>query len=76
MRRLFLAGVLLALCGCHNVVGPLQPKKPERVDDPLLTIGEQEQRGRANLALPITNSEVTPQQGGVSVRPGTPLYGR
>jgi hypothetical protein len=72
MRRLLILGTLLVLSGCHNVIGPLQPKKPERVDDPLLTIGEQERRGRANLALPNESAQVAPHSG--AALPGT--YGR
>jgi hypothetical protein len=52
MRRLFLLAVV-CLTGCGgNVVGPLQHRKPERVDDPCLTVPEQEARGRDRLAIP------------------------
>jgi hypothetical protein len=69
MRKLFLVGVLLALSGCKGVVGPLRPKSPERVDDPLLTIGEQERNGRARLGLP-DQSGLSPTTGGTAI-PGT-----
>lgn len=51
MHRLFLIGILL-LTGCKSTTGPFQPRSPARVDDPLLTIGEQQKRGRDRLALP------------------------
>ena len=57
MLKLFLVGMLL-LCRCQSVVGPFQPRTPLRVDDPNLSIPEQEQRGRDRLALPdITNQK-------------------
>src|SRR6516164_6117970 len=74
MRRLFLVVSMVLLSGCHNVSGPLQPKPPERVDDPLLTIGEQERKGRANLPLPIESPRVAPPS--AAAIPGTPTYGR
>ena len=73
MRRLFLLGVVVLLSGCHNVIGPFQPKPPARVDDPLLTIGEQERKGRANLPLPDASPNVAPNSG-VAI-PGTNIYG-
>jgi len=74
MRRLFLLGIVILLSGCHNVIGPLQPKPPERVDDPLLTIGEQQRKGRANLPLPVESPQVAPPS--AAAIPGTPTYGR
>jgi hypothetical protein len=74
MRRLILAGILLVLAGCKNVSGPLQPKTPARVDDPLLTIPEQERNGRANLALPDQSQQMAPQSGGITLPRNT--YGR
>jgi hypothetical protein len=68
MRRLLLLGILL-LAGCHNVIGPFQPRKPERVDDPLLTINEQQRRGRDRLALPVESPAVAPNSG-VAPLPG------
>jgi hypothetical protein len=72
MRRLFVLGALFMLCGCRNIVGPLQPKSPARVDDPLLTIPEQERNGRASLPLPDDSTKMAPSTG--VVLPGT--YGR
>jgi hypothetical protein len=63
MRRLILLGTLGVLCGCRNVAGPLQPQRPARVDDPLLSIGEQERNGRARLALPEERRNVVPNSG-------------
>jgi len=55
MKRLCVL-CLLFLAGCQGVSGPLQPRKPERVDDPNLPVSdrirEQEVRGRDRLALP------------------------
>ena len=48
--------VLLLACagaGCQTVVGPFQRwARSGRVDDPSLTIEEQERRGRERLAYP------------------------
>lgn len=49
MYRLCLIGLLL-LVGCKSTTGPFQPRDG-RVDDPLLSIGEQQKRGRDRLAL-------------------------
>jgi hypothetical protein len=51
MRKLLLVGVLL-LAGCQNVAGPFAARPPQRVDDPHLSIPEQQYRGRDRLALP------------------------
>ena len=61
MHRLYLAG-LLFLAGCQNVTGPFEHRKPERVDDPLLSITEQQRRGRDRLALP-EDSVLAPRAG-------------
>jgi len=57
MHRILLVGLfLLMACGCQNVVGPMQRRcLPDRIDDPRLTIDEQERKGRERLALPETN---------------------
>jgi hypothetical protein len=59
MRRLFCLGVL-CLAGCQNVIGPFGHRDPQRVDDPLLTIGEQQRRGRDRLALPEESTSIAP----------------
>ena len=46
MRRLYLLGLFVALTGCQNTSGPLGYQKPSRVDDPMLSIPEQQSRGR------------------------------
>jgi hypothetical protein len=60
MRRLIVLGLLL-LVGCRSVVGPFEHRDPQRVDDPLLSIGEQERRGRDRLALPEQSVTVAPR---------------
>lgn len=67
MRRLYLVSVLL-LAGCQNVLGPFGDRKPERVDDPLLSISEQQRRGRDRLALP-DESVLAPPTGVTSPGP-------
>lgn len=62
MRRFFLLVAVLA-AGCHNVIGPFEHRKPERVDDPLLSTGEQQREGRARLALPVESPTVVPPSG-------------
>lgn len=59
MWRFAFAGMLL-LAGCQHVKGPLQAR-PQRVDDPILTIDEQQRRGRDQLALPEDQSSLTPK---------------
>ena len=52
MRSLLLVAVL-TLAGCQGVVGPFaRPAIPARVDDPRLTIAEQQRNGRDRLAYP------------------------
>lgn len=67
MRR-WLILVVLTASGCCGVVGPLEPRLTTRVDDPCVTIGEQERRSRDRLALPEWNPAIVP--GGISVLPG------
>lgn len=62
MYRLLLIGLLL-LTGCQNIMGPFQSRRPERVDDPLLTINEQKRRARDRLALPDEAVTVAPPTG-------------
>lgn len=45
MRKVCLLG-LLALWGCQSVVTPLEPRRPDRADDPLLSTGEQQRKAR------------------------------
>jgi hypothetical protein len=62
MRQLILPAVLL-LAGCQGVIGPREPRQPVRVDDPRVSIAEQERRGRDRLALPDASS-LLPQTSG------------
>ena len=61
MRRIVLAGLLL-LAGCCYV-GPRErgPLPPRVVDDPRLSIPEQQRRGRNLLALPEPSPNVGPR---------------
>lgn len=60
MRHLIL-GIALALAGCQSVVGPFQSRAPQRVDDPLLPISEQQRRGRDRLAIPEDRNALAPK---------------
>jgi hypothetical protein len=55
MNRLLLVS-LLCLAGCQGIRGPFAPREPERVDDPRISIAEQQARGRDRLALPDDSS--------------------
>ncbi|MCC6418853.1 MAG: hypothetical protein IT429_11515 [Gemmataceae bacterium] len=59
MRRLLVVCVL-GLAGCQSVRGPLEPRPPQRVDDPRYSIPEQERRGRAALPLPLESRDIAP----------------
>jgi hypothetical protein len=61
MRRLVMIGVLL-LAGCQTIEGPRARRAdPQRVDDPRLTISEQERRARERLALPDDSPNFGPR---------------
>src|SRR5947207_954252 len=66
MRHFFLV-VLLFTAGCENLRGPFAPRSPARVDDPSLSIAEQQVLGRDRIGLP-DNSSVLPSEAGA--RPG------
>jgi hypothetical protein len=57
--RVAVVGLLL-MTGCQSVIGPFQRRTPERVDDPLLTIREQEVRGRSRLPLWNDRTDLAP----------------
>jgi hypothetical protein len=63
MRRItaFALGLLL-LAGCEsiNIRRPFQRQTPEKVDDPLLPVSEQQRRGRDRFAYPDESSTVAP----------------
>lgn len=67
MRGLLVLGLLL-LAGCQNVIGPFRPRSPQRVDDPNISIQDQEFRARDRLALPQENEALAPYSG--AARPG------
>jgi hypothetical protein len=59
--RILLAG-LLCTTGCQGVIGPFErPCYPVYVNNPCLTIAEQEQRKREALALPERSPEIGPR---------------
>lgn len=68
MRRIMLVAVLLS-AGCQNLIGPFAPRKPLRVDDPCVSIAEQQRRGRDRLALPEDDRALAPKL--FVDRPGT-----
>lgn len=55
-------GILLLIAGCQGMSGPFAHKRdPVRVDNPSLTIPEQERLGRERLAIPeLTSKNVAP----------------
>jgi hypothetical protein len=62
MRRLIGLGLLLLVGGCQGIDGPFAHKnKPEKVDNPYLSIPEQERRGRDRLALPESDPNLVPR---------------
>lgn len=71
MKRLMLLSVLLS-AGCCGITGPFEHRPTTRVDDPCVSIAQQERTSRERLALPEWDPTVVP--GGVSVLPGP--YGR
>jgi hypothetical protein len=56
---------LLCAAGCQNITGPFMPREPIRVDDPCLSIQEQESRGRDRWAIPDDTSRMAPKSGNV-----------
>ncbi len=61
MRRLLILGlVLVLLTGCQSVRGPLQPRDPQRADDPRYSIPEQERRARDQLPIPVESQNIAP----------------
>jgi hypothetical protein len=59
MQRIVLAGMLL-MAGCQHVVGPFQ-SRTQRIDDPAISIEEQQRRGRERLALPQDQDSLAPK---------------
>ena len=55
-------GILLLVAGCQGLAGPAVHKQnPVQVDDPHLTIPEQQRLGRDRLALPDSSETVVPR---------------
>jgi hypothetical protein len=63
--RYILALGILCLAGCQSVIGPFQPREPERVDDPKLPLSEQGVRARDRYAIPEESPLVAPQSGNI-----------
>ena len=63
--RCILILVLLSLAGCQSVSGPFEPRSLERVDDPRLSLSEQQSRGRDRFAIPDDSPRVGPRSGNV-----------
>jgi len=56
-----MVGILL-LTGCESLIGPRKRSPfPEKVDDPNLTIKQQERRARDQLAYPDGSTAVAPR---------------
>ncbi|MCS7014511.1 MAG: hypothetical protein RMJ19_01315 [Gemmatales bacterium] len=53
--------LVVLLAGCQTLVTPLEPRRRERADDPLLTTQEQARRARYLYAFPDT--ELGPRSG-------------
>jgi hypothetical protein len=62
MRRALVLLLLLA-AGCENLRGPLAPRAQGRIDDPNLTIPEQQVRGRDRIGLPDDSPVLPPEAG-------------
>lgn len=60
--RLCLLGLLFALAGCQSNPSSLGYRKPNRVDDPMLSIGEQQSRGRERYSY-IEDDRLAPKTG-------------
>lgn len=64
MRHSFalVLGSLLLVGGCQGIAGPrVHKQNPVQVDDPRLTIPEQERLARDRLAVPDTSATVAPR---------------
>jgi hypothetical protein len=62
MRRLVALGLLFALAGCQNNGGSLGYRKPSRADDPMLSIPEQQARGRERYSY-VEDNRLSPRAG-------------
>ena len=58
----FVLGILLLVAGCQGIAGPwVHKQNPVQVDNPNLTIPEQQRLARDRLAVPETSSTVAPR---------------
>jgi hypothetical protein len=62
MRRLLFFGLFVILTGCQSTGAPLGYRKPSRVDDPMLSIGEQQARGRERYSY-VEDDRLAPRTG-------------
>jgi hypothetical protein len=60
MRRLCLFGLFLTLTGCQSNSSSLGYRQPSRANDPMLSISEQESRGRLRYSL-IEDDRLSPK---------------
>ena len=70
MRHILILGAIFFMAGCQNLSGPFAWRSPARIDDPRLSIGEQESRGRDRWAIPEESPRVAPSSGNVYGMPG------
>ena len=73
MRYILVVGIALA-AGCQNVIGPFEARDPVRVDDPRLTLEEQDRLRRDRYALPDESYAAGPRD--VIFTPNQPPLGR
>ena len=61
MRRFILCG-LLVLAGCEGVIGPRQRAcQPGKIDEPWLSLDEQNARMRDRVAVPLNSPTIGPR---------------
>ena len=63
MRHFFLFILVLLAGGCENLRGPLQPRPQGRIDNPNLTIAEQQTLGRDRSSMPDNSAVLPPEVG-------------
>jgi hypothetical protein len=69
MTRVVVVALLLAAAGCQSNRGGLLYRKPDRADDPMFSIEEQQRRGRDRLAVVEDTTNLVPKT--YVDRPGT-----
>ena len=73
MRYILVVGIVLA-AGCQSINGPFEARDPVRVDDPRLSIEEQERLTRDRYALPDESYTAGPRD--IIYTPNQPRLGR